>query len=168
MSNAARVILSDDYFEYDVFVFERPTSEPTGIGGFRIGFTDTSTTAGFTINDADGRSLAQPNVLFGKWKSRKVSLSPVAGKTSAYWAMTRAADTAGDYKAVYRNIRITDGAGTTRLQVWESGEPPASYVEFSNLTTNAQAGPANSFHVYVFDSTPTQVANDFSWLFQGV
>jgi len=168
ISTSARVILSDDYLEYDVFVHQRPDGTFTyGIGGMRIRFSDATFSTSSEVDEL-GHTLDNPIINYGKWKSRKIALSGLAGKTSSHWLLRRVQDSAGDYKAVYRNIRITDGAGTTRLQLWESGEPSANSTLSSLLSSNIQCGPANSFNVYVFDAAGTQVANDFSWVFQGV
>jgi hypothetical protein len=167
ISTAARVILSDDYLEYDIFVHERPGAVGGGVGGFRMRFTDT-TFSGASQVDALGYTMGNPAIRYGKWQSRKIALAALAGKTTSHWLLWRVADTAGDYKAIYSNVRITDGAGTDRLVVWSSGEPTANTTYYSLRASNIQCGPANSFNVYTFDAAGTQVANDFSWVFQGV
>lgn len=177
ISIAARVVLAGDYLEYDVYIDpSTPTASGGSNGGFYIGFTDASNT-GAAVAD-DGYSLALPATAFdalarGQWRSRRASLAAFAGKTTNAWLLLQGADSpTGTAKMLYRNIRISNSVGVTQLQVWSSGEPTFNGSVVNALVTAEQVGPSNSFKLYVFNGTGTQVAQTgietTRWAFKGI
>lgn len=160
ISTQARAILASDYLEYDVFVVQQAST--SGCGGFEIDFTDSSHARDFAA------AMHYPTLPSGVWQSVKTPLASVTGKTSSSFDLVFASDTAGFYKAVWANVRITDGAGTTRLQLWAAGEPTANVAAYSTLYSNAKCGPANSFLAYAFNSAAVQIAADLTYLLKAV
>jgi hypothetical protein len=173
ISTAARTIASGDNLEYDVYIASTsPVTTTFANGGILIGFTDATTSAAATA--VDGFLLHAPGTPFdalarGVWVSRKASLTAFIGKISNAFGLSNAGDAAsGTATILYRNIRITDGAGTTRLTLWSAGEPTANVDSSTALVTNVRCGPSNSFNVYAFTtSTGAQVASDVRWDFSG-
>jgi hypothetical protein len=169
ISNIARVIASGDYLEYDYYDAKVPPSVTDSVGGMDITFTDATRGYTFLPNCMLGTgNLGAPVLSYGTWRSRKFDLTAAVGKTTSIFNLMRESDTAGDYQSIYRNIRITDGAGTTRLQIWASGEPTINQLSYMNLSSNVQCGPANSFQCYIFDQSGAKIASPFSYDFQGV
>jgi hypothetical protein len=169
ISNISRVIATGDYLEYDYYDVLFPPTVTGGVGDMEIDFTDS--TSGRNILDSCLLGSGQINyasLSLGAWRSRKFDLTPAVGKTTSVFSLQREADNAGNYQSIYRNIRITDGAGTTRLQIWASGEPTINQLSYMNLSSNVQCGPANSFQCYIFDQSGAKIASPFSYDFQGV
>lgn len=131
-SNAAsRTIQAGDYIEYDVQIL---TAAAINSGGMDIDFTDATSARSFLGTDINGTGpIHVPNISVGPIVSRKFSLTPVVGKTVAAVDLVNESDTAGTYSAIYKNIRITDGAGTTRLQIYSEGSPQFNVNNYSNL-----------------------------------
>ena len=162
-----RVIQGGDTLEYEFFVVIAPQSNY--IGGAEFDFTDATNGRGLGLTCSLGTGLINHAIgANGVWVARKIPMTAAVGKTVSFFDVACEADTAGDYKCVYRNIRITDGAGTTRLQIWESGEPPLNANNYSALTTSQQVGPANSLLASVFDSSGTRIVSAFRTSFNGV
>lgn len=164
---------SPDYLEYDVFI---DPSSPAVLnfsdGGMALHFTDTTNSTANAVNDADGYLHSAPATGFdalarGMWKSRKINLTTWAGKTIDQVWLYSEADGVGKHKILYKNVRITDGAGTTRASVWTStatGEPTSNATQTSTLASNIKCGPSNSFLAYEFTTnTAAQVAGDAQW-----
>jgi len=164
----ARVMASGDYLEYDVWV--DPANPNNLAGGFGIYSTTSNWTHTYTFTDQNGIAMLNGDLTgrAGQWYARKAAI-PAAfiGQTAANWDLINEADTAGYYRTVYRNIRITDGAGTTRLTIWASGEPAVNSIHIANLQTNNACGPSNSFMAYAFNSGGTQISRDVSVKFEG-
>lgn len=162
-STAARVILSSDHLEYDVYVVAQASQ---GSGGWDIHFSDNTDARSFIAGDAYGNTTA--NLPIGQWISRKIALTAVAGKTSSGWSLHIAGTVAGFQKAVFRNVRVTDGAGTTRLSLWTSGEPPTNADWINGGYTAVQMGPSNSFLAYTFSAAGAQVAGSATYFYKGI
>jgi hypothetical protein len=173
ISNAgSRVVLADDYLEYDVFSFIGAQSV-AGRGGVEIDFTDGTWMRGMAwADDVNGTGRTdQPNTLLpvGQWFSRKHPMSGAAGKTVLRAMTVLRPSATGTYKAAIRNIRITDGAGVTRLQLWSSGEPSLNTLDYSSGITQSQCGPANSLWVRAFNAADgVQISSPGKLEFQGV
>lgn len=173
ISTAARVIAAGDFIEYDVYIDpSSPTTTGFSNGGLYMRFTDATDSS--ALVGADGFTFYIPatgmdTLARGKWYSRKASMAAFVGKTTNQFSLVQEGDAAsGSAKILYRNIRFTDGAGTNRLIVWSSGEPPANTSYLAALVTNVQVGPSNSFNLYAFTtSTGAQVASDARWSFRG-
>jgi hypothetical protein len=169
ISNIARVIASGDYLEYDYYDVKLPSSATDSVGGMDIFFTDGTRGNSVLPNCTLGTGkIMYPVLSYGTWKSRKFDMSAVVGKTTSFFDLVREADSAGDYQTIYRNIRITDGAGAIRLQIWASDEPTINQTHMIALSSNAQCGPANSFQCYIFDQSGAKIASPFSYDFQGI
>lgn len=166
---SSRTIQSDDWLEYDVFLVAQPGTGTVKSGGFGLMNTG-GVFVGATISDANGsgQMLSAAGLPLGKWFSRKFALSSIAGEVVDRWHLSlRIQDGLGLTKAVYRNIRVTNGSDTTRLQIYSGGEPTEN-VSQTGVMLNPQCGPANSFLVYQFDAAGNQVAGRASWTFNGI
>lgn len=165
----ARVIASGDYLEYDVFIVS--ATETAERGGFDITFSDATNLRTLGSTDANGSgpcNVPNSTIPAGQWFSRKHPLSAAVGKTVSRIDLINACDTAGTNITVYRNLRITDGASTTRLSLWTSGEPAFNTTSLQSNQGQIQMGTANSFLVYQFDAAGTQVAGTASGTFNGI
>jgi hypothetical protein len=176
ISNASRVMASGDFVEYDVWI---DAASPQPIGGdysqglLYLHFTDTTDSLGASwtgANDAAGHHLSLAldtmDVLArGKWYSRKVAVpAGVIGKTLDSVALLCPSNADGDYRVLYRNIRITDGAGTDRQVLWSTGEPVVNTTLSQSGASNVRCGPANSILLYALNSVSgAQAAKDVSW-----
>jgi hypothetical protein len=69
---------------------------------------------------------------------------------------------------VLRNVRITDGAGTVRQNLWQDGDSVLDVASSVLQYTSYQSGPANSCLVYIRDNTNALVANQFFGSVEGV
>jgi hypothetical protein len=169
-------IQSNDYLEFDAYLL--PTSADVSssycIGAMDIYFTDASSGRSAGLVDQYGCSLFAfaPSMLgaAGRWVTRRVNLAAVVGKTVAQWCVTVESDTAGQHEGVYRNVRVTNGAGgATRLSIYSSGEPSYNgLLAQSGQSTNVMAGPANSFLIYAFTAAGGDTTAQVTWLFEGV
>lgn len=171
----SRVIATGDHIEFDTYL-DPSTPVMTGFGptGLQVNFTDATSTSNAPLADADGYRLDAPSTAFdalvrGVWRSRKASLAAYVGKTASTLQLINNGDaTSGPLKMLYRNIRITDGAGTDRQLLYVTpGEPNTNALASQALMKNTKAGPSNSFHLYAFDAAGTQVAQDTQYAFRG-
>jgi hypothetical protein len=174
----ASVILATDYLQYDVFVDPSSPADSGGqIGGIEFRFSDNTDLRSFTTADADGRAanIGPAISARGAWYTRRISLVNVAGKQISWVALVNENDAGGAYKALVRNVRLTDNAGTPALRgSWiyqTSAEPQNNAVTSSPGATgasNTRVGPANSFLLYAFTTnTAAQVASDAQWSIRG-
>lgn len=170
ISTASRTILSDDYLEYDVYVTKNGNNVVRRIGGFDINFTDATNLRdiGASCANGTGNSYSASTLPTGEWVSRKIPLTVAAGKSANSWQVTAQVDGTGEMQAVYKNIRVTNGAGVTRQTIWTADEPTTNVVTLSSMTTNIECGPSNTFMAYCHTDAGTQVANDISYFFKGV
>ena len=115
-------IQSGDYLEYDIYCHR---DNPGFVSGVEI------IGSGWSW-DGQGNSLADQNGIDNvlgdissyandKWYSRKVDLTAVVGNVIANVLPCVEDDTGGSYKVYYKNIRITDGSGNVRQQIWSGG-----------------------------------------------
>lgn len=173
ISNAGgRIVQAGDHLEYDVFIAkmvsgaQRPGGMDIDLAGAPTNFRSQT-----SANDPVTGNIATPNAAtmpVGQWVSRKHNLVAGVGVAITRIDLANEADPAGDYLAVYRNIRITDGAGTTRLQIWSGGEPALNQSAYQTGQVQVQCGPSNSFLAYQFDQAGAQVAGQVSYTFNGV
>jgi hypothetical protein len=175
ISNPGRLILSGDFLEFDVYI---DPANPAPTGGFSDGgmvFVNTDTSASDVLGttDQNGYDMSQPAtgmdaLARGVWYSRKCSLATSVGKTCNSLRLVEGSDGAGDYKVLYRNIRFTDGAGTVRQSVWTSGEPSLNTNGVVANASNVRCGPSNSYLLYAFNASGSQVAQDVRTSFDGI
>jgi hypothetical protein len=173
ISIAGRVIATGDHLEYDVFIDpSTPAVSGYANGGLHIGFSDASFATLET--DQNGYNVYAPAtgmdaLARGKWYSRKISFAAHVGKTTNTHRLSCHNDAvSGTAKTLFRNIRWTDGAGTTRQVLWNGGEPTWNNTALSNLVANVRCGPANSFIAYLKDTSNTLVAGDARYSHKGV
>jgi hypothetical protein len=170
-------VQAGDYLEYNVYVmpYSADTSSPYVIGGIEMDFSTASpATNGRTLGIVDQYGVTCCNYnpalngAVGAWRSRKLSLAPAVGKTVTGWDVVCESNVAGMHAAVWGDIRVTDGAGTTRFTVYSTGEPSKNeYAYYSAGNINMMAGPANSFLAYAFDETGAPVVATLNWIFEG-
>lgn len=175
ISYVAYVIVNGDYFEYEVFIDPAtPAAVVHGDGGFGL-FTAAGATSLGGLLDADGHAMNLSGVTAfdplarGVWKKRRFLLNAYAGQTTSHWRTLGLSQGIGAHKHLYRNVRITDTAGTTvRVSVYGSSGEPTVHGDVGSAT-NYQMGPANSFLAYGFNpATGAQVATDARYSFRGV
>lgn len=147
-----RLIVSGDYIEFDVRAFPTNPNLSATFGVYAT-YTDASNSGHYSTVSA------------GVWTSIKTLLT--VGKTINGVNFAASSTVAGDYAVQIRNVRITDGAGTTRATIWSSGEPPQNSTTSSSNAANIKMGPANSFMAYAFNSGGTQIPYDVSVKFEG-
>lgn len=168
MSNASRTILSGDYLEFDIMVIQAPV---TPIVGLDIKYSDTTYQ----------RSIAtcyQALAVSDTWTSRSYALGAGAVGKSVSWfnVVNHAASTSndvgseGEYKILIKNVRITDGAGTTRQVIYNTGQSTLSTLDSASSArwVNYGMNQANSFDVYVLDASNTKIASDFMYSWKGI
>lgn len=164
----SRVVQAGDHVEYDVFVVSQPPTVSTRSGGLGMFFNGDWN---HYFYDSYGSNWDSASIPTGQWVSRKFDLTAKAGMTvNGYRLMLCANEqtVAAPAKAVYRNIRVTDGNGNTRLTIWNNTDPAFSTYSLLQNMTSPQAGLANTFRVYVFDQNNTQIVNPVMWNFKGV
>lgn len=176
--NIARVIATGDYLEYDALIpATGQAADP--IGGMNVYFTDGSDGASLSLVDTGGYQIFLPQwqsrglPVRQVWYARKISLASAVGKTTQKFAVscgnTGGSENNGKFLvACFQNIRITDGAGTTRQQIWSSGEPQANASISSSGVISPQLGQANSMDIYLFNTSGSKVAATATWTFDGV
>lgn len=76
----------------------------------------------------------------GVWVTRTLPfVASMIGKTISSIDLVNESDTAGYYRSLYRNIRITDSGGATLLSIWSSGAPAANVSAYSVSSSGAGA-----------------------------
>jgi hypothetical protein len=167
-------VVAGDVFEYEVYIDSSspgPDAGSLSCGGGYLQYTDNSTNAGG--GDAQsGASMigaGMDSSARGKWYYRSISLTPDIGKAVNFVNIVQAGDLPGNYKVLYRNMRIKNGV-TTKLDAYfrTTGDPTNSTLVNSGFVSNVRLGSANAFNVYAFNpTTGAQVANDVRWAFRG-
>ncbi len=134
------VIQTGDYLEYDVFWFTNVPTEK------RIAF-DYTCSNGSTLRDSGAVAVDQNNLsahprtdlsayASGRWYHRKIVIpSGHVGQTIIYYNLACEYDGGGTVAGMIRNIRITDGAGAVRKNIWSSTDALPTFTV--NLTSNA-------------------------------
>ena len=112
------------------------------------------------------------------WTSRSYALDAGAVGKSVSWfnVVNHAASTSndvgseGEYKILIKNVRITDGAGTTRQVIYNTGQSTLSTLDSASSArwVNYGMNQANSFDVYVLDASNTKIASDFMYSWKGI
>ena len=159
--NDAYVIQAGDFLEFDYFVDE---SCPTAINatGFEIDLTASPNnlrSAG--IVDTEGVAIHNSGTAtkVGRWVARRAALTgTVVGKTTSSFNLVVESDVAGAYRVLYRNVRITDGAGTVRKAIWSSGALDANTTAYSALASGIAATITNGTR---YSANPTLCLADF-------
>ena len=129
-------IQTGDYLEYDIFY-----SSDGGVTEYNISvdFTYTDATAlrtsgavdqnGIPVRIGVGSGYTIAPYASGRWYHRKIAMpSSEVGKTVQYYDLVCEKDVAGTYHAWMRNIKITDGNGTTRKNIWSDGDGLPSFA----------------------------------------
>jgi hypothetical protein len=132
------VIQSGDYLEYDVFWFtDAPVAKYIA---FDYTTSDGSTLREGSVSDQNGLGISPGMDLSayasGRWYHRKVPLpGSHTGKTIRYYDLACELNSGGSVEAMIKTIRVTNGSGTVRKNIWSCGDPlPALAV---HLTTSA-------------------------------
>lgn len=127
ISTAGYTIQSGDKLTYDVWVVPGDPAGGALVGGLDLRFTDATNLRASTCNDQNGQPMSQytPGSVggVGAWVTRTASLpAGVVGKTTNACKLVNEANTAGQYRALYRNVRITNSTGTiTRVTFYGTG-----------------------------------------------
>lgn len=113
---------------------------------------------------------AQSTTARGQWveKTQAFNVDTVGASVSGVlFEADTAAPHTGDWRFFYRNVRIEDGSGNLRVQLWESGD--VAGTNFSVSAVTSQSGkPMNAFRAYAFTDAGAQSAKDVRWQFKGV
>lgn len=137
----AYLVVAGDVLRYEVWTDPKNATPVSnlGIGGVEVDLT-AAPTAGRNVPLVDGGAvtlIAPPTGASGQWVSRAISLTPIAGSTISAVDLVNENDTPGSYRALYRNIRITDAAGTTeRVAIWKSGAPSFNVSNYATANTS--------------------------------
>jgi len=127
ISNKTLVIQAGDKLVYEMQPFG-PTIA-TGLDGavfqnntFVNSLRDfTNPSSGKALVDQNGASLhpGRSNFTAGVWKYRTFDLTPVVGYTLGPWSLAFEGDAIGDYITYFRDIKIVDANGNTRLSIFD-------------------------------------------------
>jgi hypothetical protein len=160
-STTAYSIVSGDILQYDVYI--EPTSPEFKAG---IDFNYTAPSANFRaagINDGNGVSAVVTTDLTsyakGKWYHREFDLTSLAGKTTASWATALEGDTAGNYKARFANIKITNGS-TLKATIFATGAVPSTSVWSNGPGENYTSVIVHTADVSTGSINTDQIIND--------
>ncbi|MFZ3042054.1 MAG: hypothetical protein WA108_09740, partial [Thiobacillus sp.] len=158
ISTALRTVQSGDYLEFDIFFASAAA------------LTDITRSGVWLKGPAMDISIeVGAEFTLGGWISVKGSLSAIVGLDVSTWILYHEADGVGKYSTVWRDIRVTDGAGVVRQQIYSSGEPSANANYGSYGITNQQCGPANSLQIRAFNASDgVQISSNGKLEFQGV
>lgn len=113
-------VVSGSFLEYEVF-WEAPNIKCA----VDLTFSDGSNIRDAGINDQNGVNCHPDTILAaadGAWYYRKISLASRVGRTIVNYDFACEMDNAGHKFAKFRNVLITDGAGTTRKDIWQNGD----------------------------------------------
>ncbi|OUS77235.1 hypothetical protein B1748_08795 [Paenibacillus sp. MY03] len=131
------VFQAGDHIEYDVQLHS-----PWAVG---LGGIDVATSGGYLRDWAysDQNGVGGPwsdmtAFAFNRWYHRVIPVpSGAIGKTVRWWDFVGENDEQGGvYSANYANVKVTNGAGTTRLNVYTGGHPSLNAVDISSDATN--------------------------------
>jgi hypothetical protein len=141
-SIADYAIQAGDVFEYDVYV-PSTNAAGAGVGGMDV---ESATQAGRSfgsIADAYG-AINNPTIPRDQWIHRALPLAAMIGQTIILWELVAEQDraAAGTATARYRDIYISDGAGSIRRNVWRQDDQVPTYgVAYSAPAGGTFAGP---------------------------
>ncbi|HBY61093.1 MAG TPA: hypothetical protein DEH78_14825 [Solibacterales bacterium] len=167
--------VAGDIFEYEVFL--DPSSPAPDSGGYTGGgafleFMDLSQIGGAGDQQTGANMIGggMDAAVRGKWYYRSTPIDGShLGKTVRQVYLVNECDTPGTPKAIYRNVRIKNGA-TVKLAIYGTSGEPARNVNalVSANVSNIRVGPSNSFLLYAFNAgTGAQIAADAQWSFRG-
>ena len=131
------VFQAGDHIEYDV---QLHSPWAAGLGGI-----DVATSGGYLRDWAytDQNGIGGPwsdmtAFAFNRWYHRVIPVPSAAiGKTVRWWDFAGENDEQGGaYSASYANVKVTNGAGTTRLNVYTGGHPSLNAIDISSDATN--------------------------------
>ncbi len=115
--------------------------------------------------------FAHSTTVRGQWvtKSAAFNADTIGAAVSA---VLHEADTAaphtGDWRFYVRNVRIEDGSGNLRAQLWASGDVVGTAFSVSAVT-GYSSKPMNTFRLYSFtDAGAAAASKDLRWQFKGV
>lgn len=158
------VVVAGDYLEYDVYHHDNADWDNNNFSHF-IQFdyetTDASNLRGSGIVDQNSHALFGTNVghkelAHDKWYHRKFDLTSHVGKTIDKYLLANECNY-GTHGAWFRNINITDGAGTVRKVIFQDAFP--TYTAHHNSNANNVVHTINStsgFNVDNFYHFPPQ------------
>lgn len=122
IKNSPYVIATGDVLRYDVW--RDPANPDAAAGGIELNLTTTPFNGrAIPLNDQFGALLVfGPASATNNYVSRTISLAGAVGKTLAEIQLVNESDVAGKHVAKYRNIRITNAAGTVdNFVIWRGG-----------------------------------------------
>ena len=132
-----------DHLEYDYFV-ESGSITGWGVGAFEIDLTSApwnGRSAGLVDQNAHPIHVSTPSAT-GVWLSRRISLAAIQGRVINSFNLVVEYDVPGLYSVLYRNVRVTDGASTTRYPIWTAGALDTNVTAYSSLASAIAAAPA--------------------------
>ncbi len=146
-------VQSGDVLSYDFWVDPASTIGNVAGGGIEVDLSaapGAGRSAGLV--DGDGALIVQPAIQPpGIWRSRSIALAQVAGNIVTSVDLVCESDTAGYYRVLYRNIRISRANGSV-LTIWAAGNP----------SVNADAYSARVVGVTVAEVQATQWSSNSS------
>lgn len=106
-------------------------------GGIELVFSGSpSVGRDFPLLDTLGMHLVFGLTLtLAQWNTRTIVLSPIVGRTLQKIQLTNESN-GGNFRALYRNIRIVDAGGATVFQVWPTVNPILNTDEFNSFATD--------------------------------
>lgn len=122
IKNTPYVVQTGDVLRYDVW--RDPANPDVAAGGIELNFTTAPYNGrGVPLNDQFGTLLVfGPASATNNYVSRTINLTAIVGKTLVEIQLVNESDVAGKHVAKYRNIRITNAAGTVdNLVIWRGG-----------------------------------------------
>jgi hypothetical protein len=170
------VVSSGEYLWWDSFAIDDPATSGLGDGGVDIYFTDGTylRLLGGVDQDAVNTSYGNANA-YRAWYTRKVSLTPAAGKQISGVAicLRGEASVAAKHRALFRNINIKNGNGggaTVNQAIWNSGVVANRTVlnGLQNGASNIICNRNNGFDIYVLNASNTKQQVECYVNFKGV
>ncbi len=131
------VVQAGDVLRYDLWI--DPRDPATGnAGGMELDLLNAPLAGRHVpLLDQFGKNIAYGASDFtpGVWGTRTIALNAIAGNTVSHVYLVNESDTPGNYRCLYRNVRITNADGSVvRLQIWSAGPPAVSQEGFSSQT----------------------------------
>lgn len=157
--NDAYLIAAGDVLRYEYYIAAAPDTT-TAVGGFEIDLTGSpANVRSSTCVDNDGQNINNPLAKAeGIWIERWVDLDDVAGQTTANFNLVVENDAPGNYRVLYRNIRITNADGTVVNKViWTSGALDQNASQYANEMTSTVTVPGGT----IFSRNPSYQAADY-------
>lgn len=149
-----------DFFEIDVQVDPLSSALTTYAGSVELDFSDGSAARSLAITDQFGYGTiafnATATAAVGNWVTRRFDLNAAVGKTINQVDLVNEDDAAGDYSIThYKNLKITNGAGKTRLVIWASGPLSVNGIAYSARNTQSTVTVADALKFETFTPVGT-------------